>query len=186
MVLAALLRRGLCPRLVVLPEYPPAAKPAASVDLAASGGKRELLRIGAGIEIAYIPSERQGEGANSIRALGVDFLLVACWPDLIGRELIGSARCAALNLHPSLLPRYPGPDPVRQQIIARERRLGVTLHLLDERFDHGDIVAQARLEEGAGKDAATLEVLCAELGVLIYADALAAHPNWRTVPQNSL
>jgi len=185
-LLQALLRRNCRPRLLMLPEYPPAAKPdAAAIDIASEPAP-PILRIAGDIETAYAPRARQGEAAALIASRRLDFLLVACWPYLIDRELAASARGAALNLHPSLLPKYRGPDPLQQQLAAGDRRFGVTLHLLDRQFDRGDIVAQAELAD-AGKhvDLEDLQWRCAELGALLFADALRAWPNWNPQPQVS-
>ena len=184
-VLGALLRRELRPAMLVLPGYPP-APPAvpAGVEIETGEPRNSLLALAGDVDTVYAPQARQEECAAQIAARGIDFLLVACWPWLIAPELIASAACAALNLHPSLLPRYRGADPLAQQRAAGDPRFGVSLHLLDERFDHGDIVAQAEL--GGGGECADLEAKCAELGALLFLDALRAYPDWRPVAQDSL
>ncbi len=60
---------------------------------------------------------------------------------------IPAAFCAifplgGLNLHPSMLPRWRGPDPVRRALLAGDAHAGVTLHLLAHEFDAGDILWQ--------------------------------------------
>lgn len=184
-VLQALLRRNCRPRLLLLPEYPPAPEPAAGGIEVAVETASPIQRIAADIEIAYAPRARQRESARLIASRRIDFLLVACWPYLIDREFAASARGAALNLHPSLLPKYRGPDPLQQQLAAGDRRFGVTLHLLERQFDRGDIVAQAELAD-AGRDTELndLEWRCAELGALLFCDALRAWPNWNPLPQS--
>lgn len=49
-----------------------------------------------------------------------------------------------LNLHPSLLPAFRGAAPVERQILANTAKLGVTIHVVDEIYDHGPIVQQTR------------------------------------------
>lgn len=183
-LLQALLRRNCRPALLMLPEYAPAGESdAVGIDIAAAP-EPPLLRLAADIETGYAPPSRQREAAAMIEARGIDVLLVACWPYLIGDALIDSVAGAALNLHPSLLPKYRGPDPLQQQLAAGDERFGVTLHLLDGQFDHGDIVAQAELSEvDKSRDAKALEWRCAELGALLFVDALRAWPNWNAVPQ---
>lgn len=186
-VLQALLRRNCRPRLLLLPEYPPAPEPAARGIEVAAETAPPILRIAEDIEIAYAPRARQRESAALVASRRIDFLLVACWPYLIDREFAASARGAALNLHPSLLPKYRGPDPLQQQLAAGDRHFGVTLHLLEQQFDRGDIVAQAELTD-VDRDAGLkdLEWRCAELGVLLLCDALRAWPNWNPLPQSRL
>jgi methionyl-tRNA formyltransferase len=185
-VLQALLRRHHRPRLLMLPHYPPAPKadsPAIEID---SGPAMPIQRIAADIETVYAPRARQAESAALIAQRGIEFLLVACWPYLIDGEFAASATGAALNLHPSLLPKYRGPEPLVQQLDARERRFGVTLHLLDGQFDHGDIVAQAELgDAGENTSLQELERRCAELGTLLFIDALRAWPQWNPLPQQA-
>jgi methionyl-tRNA formyltransferase len=186
-VLQALLRRDCRPELLLLPEFAPAAgADIEGVKIAPASPDRQLLRIAAGIETAYAPRPRQREAAALLASRGIEFILVACWPYLIGETLAGSASAAALNLHPSLLPRYRGPDPLRQQRAAGDTRHGVTLHLLDRRFDHGDIVAQAEIPASDGQgESMDIEWRCAELGALLFVEALRAWPNWKPVTQDS-
>jgi methionyl-tRNA formyltransferase len=155
------------------------------VEIASPKPDRPILRSAADIEIGYAPADRQLEAAELLSSRGIEFILVACWPYLIGETLAGSASAAALNLHPSLLPRYRGPDPLRQQREAGDERYGVTLHLLDRQFDHGDIVAQAEMPAtGRGEgEAMAIEWRCAELGALLFVDALHAWPDWNPVAQ---
>src|SRR6202045_1700218 len=47
-----------------------------------------------------------------------------------------------LNIHPSLLPKYPGLEAWRQALAAGETMTGCTVHYVDEKIDHGDIIAQ--------------------------------------------
>ncbi|HAK07402.1 MAG TPA: phosphoribosylglycinamide formyltransferase, partial [Spartobacteria bacterium] len=47
-----------------------------------------------------------------------------------------------LNIHPSLLPKYPGLEAWKQALAAGEKITGCTVHYVDERIDHGDIIAQ--------------------------------------------
>lgn len=185
-VLQALLRRNYRPRLLVLPTYPPRGKPEATAIEVDNGPASPICSIGANIETVYAPQVRQREAAALITRRGIEFLLVACWPYLIDREFAASASGAALNLHPSLLPKYRGPDPLPQQLAAGDSRFGVTLHLLDQRFDCGDIVAQAELDEAGNElNLRELESRCAELGVLLFIDALSAWPNWNPLPQQA-
>jgi methionyl-tRNA formyltransferase len=120
-----------------------------------------------------------------IRLQSIDFLLVACWPYLISPTLIASAAKAALNLHPSLLPMYRGPDPVTRQIECGERSPGVTVHLLSREFDAGDIVAQARLPAKAPVAERTrFECEAARLGSKLFIEAINRYDEgWQTQAQ---
>ena len=185
-VMQALLQRHHPPTVVILPEFAPAQNSIQSDrDLLSSAPYRRLLALSKGISTAYAPAAQQADCARFIEQNKIDFLLIACWPYLIDSVLIDSARKAAVNMHPSLLPNYRGPNPVEQQLAAHEPRPGVTLHLLNQHFDQGDIIAQAELEDLDTKpDRLTLERYCAELGVTLFIDALARYNlGWKRIPQ---
>lgn len=80
-----------------------------------------------------------------IRELEPDLILVAGFSHLIPEQLYLSARVAAINAHPSLLPEYRGANPYYHVIANGEKETGVTLHLLDSAFDTGDILSQSAI-----------------------------------------
>jgi methionyl-tRNA formyltransferase len=124
--------------------------------------------------------------ARIVAALEVDFLCSACWPELIGDEVIESVSGAAMNLHPSLLPAYRGIDPIRAQLQAGETDLGVSLHLLSPQFDSGDLIAQSRLPTDSEPDYASIETGAAKIGAGLLIQAMANYGTeaWRPRPQS--
>ncbi len=80
-----------------------------------------------------------------IRELAPDLILVAGFPHLIPEHVYSSARVAAINAHPSLLPEYRGANPNYHVIANGEKETDVTLHLLDSGFDTDDILAQSKI-----------------------------------------
>lgn len=76
----------------------------------------------------------------------IDLMLVGTWRERIKREIFEVPRLAAVNVHPSLLPKYRGPNPYLQVIKNREPFTGFTFHLIDEKFDNGAILYQKRVE----------------------------------------
>ena len=187
-VLQALQQAGVCPGLLVLPEYPPATSTIPVVGLLdGTPPPGRLSQLAGNIEIAYAPRAQQAQCAQLLRQHEIDFILVACWPYLIDRLLLASATKAAVNLHPSLLPAYRGPDPVAAQLSCAEPHRGVSLHLLNAQFDQGEIVAQAELEPGQlENDRASLEHRCAVLGAELFIEALNGYDaGWNLVSQPS-
>jgi methionyl-tRNA formyltransferase len=186
-VLQALRRENYLPALIVLPEYPPAERaPAKSLMPGSAGPQRRLFQLADGVEIAYAPSELQTQCAQVLRQQSIEFILVACWPYLITGMLLNSASRAALNLHPSLLPDYRGADPIGEQLQSGEVQSGVSLHLLSDKFDEGDIVAQSGLSgTRAYTDRTSLENDCAQLGSQLFIDALNDYDaGWQPQTQN--
>jgi len=184
--LQSLQLKGFHPALLVLPEYSPAVTPA-SVTLIPIQCKppRRLLQLAGPVEIAYAPPSQQVQCARLLQQHRIEFMLVACWPYLIDKEVVNSVSKGALNLHPSLLPGYPGADPIGEQLKCVDVKFGVTLHLLNSHFDQGDIVAQAELvDPQQAYQRASLEGACAQLGSGLFIDALNEYDaGWQAIPQ---
>ena len=148
-VLNELLLQGLKPTALVLPWYAPSTvKPdyRIAVDVTGDNNQFEVRAEHLSIPLIYLPENSQSHLIQEIINFDTDFILLACWPYLLSSQIIGAAGKAALNLHPSLLPKYRGADPVSTQIDRQEKNLGVSLHLLSQEFDQGDIISQSRLE----------------------------------------
>lgn len=78
--------------------------------------------------------------------LNVDLILVGTWKERIKKETFSISKIATVNVHPSLLPKYRGPNPYMQTILHGEKFSGVTLHLMDEKYDGGAILSQQKVE----------------------------------------
>ena len=76
----------------------------------------------------------------------VDILLVGTWREKLQKNTIDIPAIASINVHPSLLPAYRGPNPYLQTIKNMEKYSGITFHLIDEKFDSGAILAQKKID----------------------------------------
>lgn len=107
-----------------------------------------------------------------------DFFLVCSYGKILKKDVLDLPRHGALNIHPSLLPKFRGPSPYISQILADDREAGVTLMLMEEKMDAGPILAQARIEIDAEdwppKGLMLSKMLFTE-GVNLLAEAL---PSW--------
>ncbi len=107
-----------------------------------------------------------------------DVFVTAAYAKLIPKELLEMPRRGALNVHPSLLPKFRGPSPVLSAILADERETGVSIMQMSEKMDAGPVIAQARIEieESEWPLAGTLlEELLATEGGNLLAETL---PDW--------
>ena len=73
-----------------------------------------------------------------------DLCIVASYHKLI--NIKKSNFCNAYNMHPSLLPKFKGRDPISEVIKKKENFSGVTVHKLTEKFDEGEIFFQEKFE----------------------------------------
>ena len=107
-----------------------------------------------------------------------EFFVVAAYGQILPKELIDIPKHGVLNVHPSLLPRFRGPSPVRSQILENEKVVGVSIMLLDEEMDHGPILAQARIEpEEWPISGSLLENILFDAGGELLAETI---PEWIT------
>lgn len=75
-----------------------------------------------------------------------DIIIVSTWKEKLSPEIIKMPKIGTVNLHPSLLPRYRGPNPYMQVIKRGEKKTGITLHLMDENFDTGAVLLQKEID----------------------------------------
>lgn len=78
--------------------------------------------------------------------LNVDLIIIGTWRERLEKETFNLPTVASVNVHPSLLPKYRGPNPYLQNILHDEKYSGVTLHLVTEKFDNGPILKQEKVE----------------------------------------
>jgi phosphoribosylglycinamide formyltransferase-1 len=100
---------------------------------------------------AYLPPgafrtrlEPQAE-ADLVRMLheaGVELVALAGFMRVLKAPMLNAFPRRIVNIHPSLLPKFPGLEAWRQALEAGERLTGCTVHYVDEEIDHGDVIAQ--------------------------------------------
>src|SRR5260370_11715606 len=73
---------------------------------------------------------------------GVELVILAGFMRVLKSPMLEAFPRRILNIHPSLLPRFPGLEAWKQALAAGEKVTGVTVHYVDEKIDHGDIIAQ--------------------------------------------
>lgn len=111
--------------------------------------------------------------AALIRALSPDVACVACFDRIIPARLLQIPRHGFLNVHPSLLPDFRGPEPLFWQFHAGVNPVGVTVHWMDAKLDTGDIARQRAVPLADGISGRQAEALCAATGGDLLADVLA-------------
>jgi methionyl-tRNA formyltransferase len=129
--------------------------PAGSVRAAVRAGIRpaqrealESLCSAAGVPLLVQPRRDDAEHPSFVRsldALAPDLVLVDSYSMLLAPDVLSVARREALNVHGALLPQYRGANPTQWALLNDERQTGVTIHVMSEEFDAGDIVAERRV-----------------------------------------
>lgn len=116
------------------------------------------------------------DAARQLAAFGADCFVVVSYGKILPAPLLSLPR-VALNVHPSLLPKYRGPAPIAWALLAGETRLGVSVMEVGPRVDAGAIFKQEACDIGADSDAVEVHELLAQRGarlLLSVLDELAA------------
>ncbi|MGG3467702.1 phosphoribosylglycinamide formyltransferase [Neobacillus pocheonensis] len=94
----------------------------------------------------------------------VDLIVLAGYMRLIGPTLLREFEGRIINIHPSLLPDFPGKDAIGQALAAKAKWSGVTIHFVDEGMDTGPIIVRerVRLEEKETRESLTRKIQAIE------------------------
>lgn len=83
--------------------------------------------------------------ASDFKGFGADIFVVVAYGKLIPAEVFNLPPLGTVNLHPSLLPKYRGAAPIQWALINGERETGISVQLINEKLDAGDIIIQKRV-----------------------------------------
>jgi len=108
----------------------------------------------------------------ALRAAGAEWVCLAGYMRLLSPALVGSFRQRIVNIHPSLLPAFPGLEAHEQALAHGVRISGCTVHLVDEGLDSGPIVVQRAVPVLDGDTPAALSARILEAEHQAYPEAL--------------
>lgn len=116
-----------------------------------------------------------------LAAHAVDLVCLAGYMRLLGRPFVDAHAQRVVNIHPSLLPAFPGRDAQRQALEYGVRVTGATVHLVDAGLDSGPIVAQRTVLVDPSDTEESLSAKILELEHQLYPDAVArlTAESWR-------
>ena len=118
----------------------------------------------AGVETATFPRDeypdreaRDAAMAEWVGLLEADLVVLAGYMQLLSAEFVAHFRNRIVNVHPALLPAFPGLDAIGQALEAGVEVTGVTVHFVDEGVDTGPAILQREVPVPPGADRAKLE-----------------------------
>ncbi|MBM7621986.1 phosphoribosylglycinamide formyltransferase-1 [Bacillus tianshenii] len=107
----------------------------------------------AGVQaISFVPKEYGDKAAyenavlHQLQEHKIDFIVLAGYMRLIGPTLLSAYKNRIVNIHPSLLPAFPGLDAIGQALDYGVKVTGITIHFVDEGMDTGPIIEQVAIE----------------------------------------
>ena len=104
--------------------------------------------------------------------LEVDYIVLAGYMRLIGPTLLRNYEDRIINIHPSLLPSFPGKDAIGQALKANVKESGVTIHIVDEGMDTGPIIAQQAVQLNEKETIESLQAKIHEIEHKLYPQVL--------------
>lgn len=110
--------------------------------------------------------------ADSISGETYDLFVLASYGRILPQALLDAARLGALNVHPSLLPKYRGATPIQTALRNSERETGVSIMLMDAGMDTGDLALQERVAIEPGESYGELHDRLALIGADLLGRAL--------------
>lgn len=115
----------------------------------------------------------EANGYAPLAEVDAELIFIACWPWRLPASVYSSPRLGCLNLHPSLLPAYRGPDPLFWQFHDGVEAGGVTLHQVAEHLDAGPVALQTEFPLRGGLTEQEASQALGALGGQLALEALA-------------
>jgi methionyl-tRNA formyltransferase len=123
----------------------------------------------------FQPKKLDAEIASQIKKMHPDIIIVAAYGKIIPQAILEIPGFGCLNIHPSLLPKFRGPSPIQNALLLGEKETGVSIILLNEEMDAGDILNQDVLPIKPSDTAESLHKDLALLGSKMLSETI---PLW--------
>jgi phosphoribosylglycinamide formyltransferase-1 len=143
-------------------------------------GAQALERaVAAGVETAVFPAAayesrtgRDAVMADWVESRRADLVVLAGYMQLLSEPFVTRFRNRVVNVHPALLPQFPGLDAIGQALAAGVEVTGVSVHFVDEGVDTGPVIAQHEVPVPPGGDRVALEAAIHAVEHRLYPEAI--------------
>lgn len=136
-----------------------------------------------GLEVVQPPSLKEAKAVEKLAQFRPEVIVVAAFGQILPRSVLDIPRFGAINVHPSLLPRFRGASPVASAILAGDEFSGVSIMLMDEGLDTGPILARAQIPIAALDTTGSLTTRLSVVGARLLVEALCHYLRGELVPQ---
>ena len=116
--------------------------------------------------------ERDAAMAAWIEERGADLIVLAGYMQLLSPAFVARFRNRIVNVHPALLPAFPGLDAIGQALAAGANVTGVTVHFVDEGVDTGPTILQREVDVPPDRDREALELAIHTVEHQLYSEAI--------------
>ncbi len=132
----------------------------------------------------------QSENISNLKSLIVeanpDLTIVAAYGQIIPKDILDIPKFKSINIHGSLLPKYRGASPIQAAILNLDAETGITLIQMDEKMDHGPMIAKSKIELSGNETFSDLYIKLATVAADLVMKTL---PDWfagKIIPQEQL
>ncbi len=125
-----------------------------------------------GISVLTPDNPNSDNFVEVISKLKPDLFVLSSYGHILGARLLEVPKLGGINIHPSLLPKYRGAAPIQRAIMAGEKKTGITIFIMDEKIDHGDIILKKELTIDSDDNYASLQLRLSTLAVETIIDVL--------------
>jgi phosphoribosylglycinamide formyltransferase 1 len=127
-----------------------------------------------GITVKKVDAKEHRQLLDTIKGFEPDYLVLAGYMRLIPSSIIDEYPLRIINIHPSLLPSFPGKDAIMQAWKARACVTGVTVHFVNDAVDQGPVLAQEPVRIGGYPNMEELEKQIHRVEHKLYVDAISS------------
>jgi phosphoribosylglycinamide formyltransferase-1 len=135
--------------------------------------------VAAGVDTAVFPADAYADRTGRDAAMGdwveshhADLVVLAGYMQLLTEPFVARFRGRVVNVHPALLPAFPGLDAIGQALAAGAEETGVTVHFVDEGIDTGPTILQRRVPVPVGREREVLEAAIHAVEHQLYPEAI--------------
>lgn len=125
-----------------------------------------------GLDVITPKSINTPEVIETIKNINPDYIAVVAYGQIIGKELIDFMDGRMINVHSSILPKYRGAAPINWAIVKGEKESGVSIMLVGEELDQGDILKIEKAPISDDEDAGTLHDRLMDMGAKALVEVL--------------
>lgn len=118
-----------------------------------------------------------------LKQLKADLGILFIYGKILPKELLQVFPKGIIGIHPSLLPKLRGPSPISTAILSGEKQTGVSLYLLDEKIDHGPLLAQGAVPIENSDTNFTLLERCAEEAARLLISTIPGYMEGEVAPR---
>jgi len=118
-------------------------------------------------------NEYENEIIKVLKEHKTELVCLAGYMRIVGKELLSAFPDRVINIHPALLPSFPGKDAQKQALDYGVKIAGCTVHFVDEKTDHGPIILQAAIEVKENDTVDSLKARILKEEHRIYPEAIA-------------